>query len=184
MWLHHPGSVVVSLCKHQRKSWSTNLLDYGLPICNVSQHHALDDAVMFLLWQVFVRDQGSAILGGWGWVHPLQPGMALNLLQGGSLFGIPLKHAVYQTEENEKRREGKTHLNQIRLKYHFKYDLRGLWLVEYEQFQIVTPKVSHTDFLWVNPLGTFTRFTHSGHTLCSFLEGLAPAHPSPALSWH
>lgn len=23
MWLHQPGSVVVSLCKHQRKSWST-----------------------------------------------------------------------------------------------------------------------------------------------------------------
>lgn len=26
-----------------------NLLDDGLPVCNVSEHHALDDAVVLLL---------------------------------------------------------------------------------------------------------------------------------------
>lgn len=43
-------------------------------------------------------DQGSVVLGGWGRVDPLQPGMALNLLQRSPTLGIPLKHTVYQTE--------------------------------------------------------------------------------------
>lgn len=51
-------------------------------------------------------DQGSVVFGGWGWVNPLQPGMALNLLQGSPSLGIPLKHTVYQTEAM-RRREGR-----------------------------------------------------------------------------
>lgn len=49
-------------------------------------------------------DQGSVVLGGWGRVDPLQPGMALNLLQGCPSLGVPLKHTVYQAEV---RRDGK-----------------------------------------------------------------------------
>lgn len=42
-------------------------------------------------------DQGSVVLGGGGWVHALQPGVALDLLQGRSALGVPLKHSIYQT---------------------------------------------------------------------------------------
>lgn len=51
-------------------------------------------------------DQGSVVLGGRGRVDPLQPGMALNLLQGSPSLGIPLKHAVYQTEARGEERGG------------------------------------------------------------------------------
>jgi len=57
-----------------------NLLDYGLSVCDVSKHHALDDAVVFLLRQVLVGDQRSVVFGGWRWVNSLQPGVALNFL--------------------------------------------------------------------------------------------------------
>ena len=77
-------------------------LHYGLSVGDVSQHHALDDAVVLLVRQVLVGHQGSVELGGWGGVDPLQPGVALDLLQGGPVLGIPLKHAVYQTKEEER----------------------------------------------------------------------------------
>lgn len=80
-----------------------NLLHYGLSVGDVSKHHALDDAVVFLFRQVLVGDQGSIVLGGWGRVYPLQPGMALNLLQGGPSLRIPLKHTVYQTKAMMRR---------------------------------------------------------------------------------
>ena len=89
---------------HTDRQTGYNLLDYGLSVCNVSEHHALDDAVVFLLGQVLVRNQGSAIFCGWGWVHPLQPSMALDLFQGSPPLGIPLKHTVYQTEGKMRRR--------------------------------------------------------------------------------
>lgn len=76
-----------------------HLLNNGISVSNVSQHHALDDAIVFLLRQVLVGDQRSVIFGGWGWVNPLQPGVALDFIQGCSLLGVSLKHPVYKTRE-------------------------------------------------------------------------------------
>ena len=97
-------SQIHTFVDHTERQTGHNLLNYGLSVRNVSEHHALDDAVVFLLWQVLVRNQGSAILCGWGWVDPLQPGMALDLFQGSPSLGIPLKHTVYQTEGRMRRR--------------------------------------------------------------------------------
>lgn len=85
-------------CLETEQKTQRDLLDDGLSVCDVSQHHALDDAVVLFLRQVLVRDQGSVVLGCWGGVDPLQPGVALDLLQGSPSLGVPLKHTVYQTE--------------------------------------------------------------------------------------
>lgn len=88
---------------------SQALLDDGFSIGNVSQHHALDDAVVFLFWQIFVRHQWGVVFGSWRWVHPLKPCVALDLLQRCSPLRIPLKHSVYQAVKNIKwRRWGRT----------------------------------------------------------------------------
>lgn len=74
-----------------------HLLNDGLSICDVSEHHALDDGVVFFLRKVLVRHQRSAVLGGWRRIDSLQPRVALDLLQRGTMLGVPLQHPIYQT---------------------------------------------------------------------------------------
>lgn len=104
-WLWQHGETTWTLDRKQNLKRQNNLLHDGLPVCNVSEHHALDDAVVLLLWQVLVWHQWSVILGGRGGVDPLQPGVALDLFQGSSSLWIPLEHPVYQTGQGEESRE-------------------------------------------------------------------------------
>ena len=78
-----------------------DLLYYGLSVCDVPQHHALYDPVVLILRQALMRHQGGVELGGWGRVHPLQPGMALYLLQRRTALWVPLQHPAYQTRERK-----------------------------------------------------------------------------------
>lgn len=57
------------------------LLNDGFSISDVSQHHALDDAVVFLFGKILVRHQWGVEFSSWRWVHPLKPRVALDLLQ-------------------------------------------------------------------------------------------------------
>ncbi len=69
---------------------SQALLDDGFSVSDVSQHHALDDAVVFLFRQILVRHQWGVVFGGWRWVHSLKPCVALDLFQRCSPLRIPL----------------------------------------------------------------------------------------------
>lgn len=93
----------------------SDLLDDGLSVGDVSQHHALDDAVVLLLRQVLVRHQRSVVLGGRGGVDTLQPGVALDLFQRGSSLRLPLEHPVYQTGQKKKTRSEISDLQKITL---------------------------------------------------------------------
>lgn len=107
--VHSCGKCCISqLHKICIKSLRQALLDDGFSIGDVSQHHALDDAVVLLFWQIFVRHQWGAVFGSWRWVHPLKPCVALDLLQRCPPLWIPLKHSVYQAVKNRKRRWGCT----------------------------------------------------------------------------
>lgn len=47
---------------------------------------------MLFLRHPLVRGEGQQAAAGGGWVHPLQPRVALDLLQRGSALRVPLQH--------------------------------------------------------------------------------------------
>lgn len=77
-------------------SGSPDVLYDGVPVCDVPEHHALDDAVVLLFWEVLVGHKGDVVLGGWWGVHSLEPRVALNLFQRGSPFRVSLQHPCDQ----------------------------------------------------------------------------------------
>ena len=52
---------------------------------------------MLLLGHALVGGEGQQAAAGGGRVHPLQPRVALDLLQGGSLLRVPLQHPGDET---------------------------------------------------------------------------------------
>lgn len=57
---------------------------------------------MLLLGHALVGGEGQQAAAGGGRVHPLQPRVALDLLQGGSLLRVPLQHPGDETDRGER----------------------------------------------------------------------------------
>lgn len=91
----HPVTVVRKLSS-LLVSGSPDVLDNGVSVCDVPEHHALDDAVVLLFWEVLVGHEGDVVLGGWWGVYSLEPRVALNLFQRGSPFRVSLQHPCDQ----------------------------------------------------------------------------------------
>lgn len=53
---------------------------------------------MLLLGHALVGGEGQQAVAGRGWVHSLEPRMALDLLQGGALLRVPLQHPGDETD--------------------------------------------------------------------------------------
>lgn len=77
-----------------------SLLD-GVPIRDVPAHHGLEDDLVLLLRHALVGGEGQQGAAGRGRVHPLQPRVALDLLQGCSLLRVPLQHPGDETGGKE-----------------------------------------------------------------------------------
>lgn len=75
-----------------------NILGDGVSVCYAPQHHALDDGAVLFLRQAAMGHQRRGQLGGRGRVHPLQPLVVLDLLQGRSLLWVPLQHVSDEAE--------------------------------------------------------------------------------------
>lgn len=75
----------------------------GIAVSDVAAGHGVEDDLVFLLGQAAVGGEGGGTVPCGGGVDPLQPGVVLDLLQGGTTRRVPLQHTGDQTGRKRER---------------------------------------------------------------------------------